>query len=252
MGDLTTLKAPDGDCEAYVAYPDSPGTFPGVVFFMDGLGFRPTVHRMADRMAANGYVVLLPNLFYRYGPAKSVEISELLKPENRPQLIERVGSMTPHRVVDDAGCFLDFLKAHPRVSKDMGAGLVGYCMGGSMVIRAAAAYAARVVAGASFHAGRLATDDFLSPHHLVSTVRAELYFGHADQDAGMPPEAIQRLELALTTSGARYRSEVYSGTLHGFTMKDLVTIYNEQADERHWRELLALFARNLQNSKPAP
>lgn len=229
--------------------PDGGGSFPGVLFYMDGVGFRPTVHRMADRIAAAGYVVLLPNMFYRYGPAQRVNIAELFKPENRPALMERVLSLTPERLVRDAGRFLEFLAAHPRVTPGSMVGLTGYCMGGGMVMRTAAAYPARVGAGGCFHAGRLATDDITSPHYLAGAIKAELYFGHADKDTGMPPEAIEKLEQSLKSAGVKFRSELYAGALHGYTMADLVTIYDKEADERHFRELLALFARTLSHGR---
>ncbi len=244
-GKTVTITAADGACEAYVAVPEAAGHCPGVIFYMDGVGFRPTVHRMADRIAAAGYVVLLPNMFYRYGPAQPVNIAELFKPENRPALMERVQSITPERLVRDARVFLDMLESHPRVAAGSKVGLTGYCMGGAMVMRTAAAYPGRVGAGGAFHAGRLATDDIASPHYLAGAIKAELYFGHADKDAGMPPEAIEKLEQSLTAGGVKFRSELYSGALHGYTMADLVTIYDKDADERHYRELLALFARTL-------
>lgn len=244
-GKLITIAASDGACEAYVAEPRDGGTYPGVLFYMDGVGFRPTVHRMADRIAAAGYVVLLPNMFYRIGPAQPVVIAELFKPENRPALMERVMSITPERLVRDAGNFLDVLAAHPRVTPGAKVGLTGYCMGGGMVMRTAAAFPRRVGAGGCFHAGRLATGDITSPHYLAGAIKAELYFGHADKDTGMPPEAIEKLEQSLTAGAVTFRSELYAGALHGYTMADLTTIYDKAADDRHYRELLALFARLL-------
>ena len=244
-GKLITIKAADGDCEAYLAQPGSGGPFPGVVFFMDGIGFRPTVHKMADRLAEAGYVVLLPNLFYRYGPAEPVVIAEIFKPENRPKLMERVMSLTPERVVRDAGTFLTFLTGQTDVAPGSKVGLTGYCMGGAMVMRTAAAYADRIGAGGAFHGGGLATNDPTSPHHLAAAIKGELYFGHADKDPFMTPESIDLLEKTLATAGVRFRSELYAGAMHGYTMVDLPTIYDEAAAERHWRALLGLFSRTL-------
>jgi carboxymethylenebutenolidase len=238
------IETPDGACDSYIAYPDSGGPFPAVLFFMDGIGIRPVLQRMVDRIAASGYYVLLPNLFYRHGRAPLFEVAEILKPENRPRLMQFVQSLTPELVLRDAGVFLDFLDAQRQVKAGSRVGLTGYCMGGSMTVRTAAQYAARVAAAASFHGGRLVTDDPNSPHRLVERITAELYFGHADQDQGMPAAHIAQLEAALQAARIRYRSELYSGARHGFTMSDL-PVYDQAACERHWDRLFDLFERTL-------
>ena len=213
---------------------------------MDGIGIRPVLHRMADRIAADGYYVLLPNLFYRRGRAALSDAAEILKPENRLKLMDLVLSVTPDRVVRDAEGFFRFLSAQKDASAGSKVGLTGYCMGGSMVVRIAAHHADRVAAAASFHGGRLVTDAPDSPHRLLGRITTELYFGHADHDQGMPVEAIARLEEALKAAGARYRTELYTGALHGFTMADL-PVYNQAACEQHWDRLLDLLRRNLKS-----
>jgi len=238
------VELSDGRCDCYLAYPDEGGPFPAVLFFMDGFGLRPVLHRMADRIAAWGLCVLQPNLLYRHGRAPLFEVAEILKPENRPRLMQLVQSLTPELVLRDAGVFLDFLDAQRQVKAGGRVGLAGYCMGGSMTVRAAAQYAARVAAAASFHGSRLVTDAPDSPHRLVERITAELYFGHADQDQGMPAAHIAQLEEALQAARIRYRSELYIGARHGFTMSDL-PVYDQAACERHWDRLLDLFERTL-------
>lgn len=239
--DITT---PDGVCDSYVSYPDAGGPYPAVLFYMDGIGFRPVLHRMADRIAARGYYVLLPNMFYRLGRAVQVEAADVLKPENRPKLMERVQSMTPERVLRDAEAFLEFLDVRPEVRPGGRIGLTGYCMGGGMALRTAVRFPDRVAAAASFHGGRLATDAPDSPHRGVGRITAELYFGHADQDQSMPPADITRLDEALTAAKVRYQAELYEGALHGFTMTDL-PVYDKAAEDKHWHRLLALYERTL-------
>jgi carboxymethylenebutenolidase len=117
-------------------------------------------------------------------------------------------------------------------------------MGGGLSLRAAAQLPDRVVAAASFHGGNLAPDDPNGPQAVVDRVRAELYFGHADNDASMPPEQIARLEAALDAAGVRYTSELYAGASHGFTMSDM-PVYDAAAEQRHWDALLGLLARAL-------
>jgi carboxymethylenebutenolidase len=244
IGKTIDIKTPDGLCDSYIVCPNSGGPFAAVLFYMDGIGIRPVLREMADRLAANGYYVLLPNLFYRRGRAVPVDVTELLSPKNRASLMDLVQSLTPERVVGDANVFLDFLGAQREVASSIPVGLTGYCMGGGMVVRTAAHYPERVASAASFHGGRLATDAPDSPHRLVNRITAELYFGHADQDAGMTTEDIERLDEALRKAGTRYRTELYAGALHGFTMPDL-PVYHKAACDQHWDRLLSLFARTL-------
>jgi carboxymethylenebutenolidase len=238
------IKTPDGVCDSYITCPNAGGPFAAVLFYMDGIGIRPVLREMADRLAAKGYYVLLPNMFYRRGPAAPIDVAKILSPENRASLMDLVHSLTPERVVRDAGVFLDFLDAQKEVALRMPVGLTGYCMGGGMVVRTAAHYPGRIASAASFHGGRLATDAPDSPHRLVNRIAAELYFGHADQDAGMTAQDIARLDEALREAGIRYRSELYTGALHGFTMPDL-PVYNKAACDQHWDRLFALYAKTL-------
>jgi carboxymethylenebutenolidase len=243
-GQTIDIKTPDGLCDSYIACPNSGGPFAAVLFYMDGIGIRPVLREMADRLAANGYYVLLPNMFYRRGRAAPVDVAEILSPKNRASLMDLVHSLTPERVVRDANVFLDFLGAQREVASGIPVGLTGYCMGGGMVVRTAAHYPERVASAASFHGGKLATDAPDSPHRLVNRITAELYFGHADQDAGMTAEDIARLDEALRKAQTRYRTELYTGALHGFTMPDL-PVYNKSACDQHWDRLLSLFAGTL-------
>ena len=237
----TEILTADGTCTAYAAWPASAAPVPGVLLFMDGIGYRPVLHAMADRLAAAGYFALVPNLFYRQPGEPRPGGAAMLLPENRPRLVELVQSLTPAIVLRDAGYFIDFLATRPGVAADRPLGVVGYCMGGSMAIRVAAAFPARIGAAASFHGARLVTDAPDSPHRLLPQIRAPLYFGHADQDAGMTPAQIETLQAALLAAGSRYDSELYTGARHGFTMPDL-PVYDAAACARHWERLLPLFA----------
>lgn len=238
------IKTPDGVCDSYISCPNTGGPFAAVLFYMDGIGIRPVLREMADRLAANGFYVLMPNMFYRRGRIAPIDVAEILRPDNRASLIDFVHSLTPDRVVRDAGVFLDFLAAQKEVTSGRPVGLAGYCMGGRMVVRAAAHYPERVASAASIHGGRLVTDAPDSPHRLVNRITAELYFGHADQDGSMTAEDIARLDEALQKAGTRYRAELYTGALHGFTMPDL-PVYSKAACDQHWDRLLALYGRTL-------
>jgi carboxymethylenebutenolidase len=241
------VKTPDGVADAILAAPADSGTFPGVLLYMDAFGLRTRLEEMAGRLAAEGYVVLVPNVFYRHGRAPVVDLPDLTRPENRAGIFDRLGPIMREHTSDlamrDAQAYLAFLAEDDRVGNGP-VGTVGYCMGGALALRTAAQSPDRVAAVASFHGGRLATDDPESPHHLVDRVRAEVYVAHADNDGSMPPEQQQRLSEALTSAGVTHRAELYDGAAHGFTMSD-TPVYDEAATERHWERLTDLFRRNL-------
>jgi carboxymethylenebutenolidase len=242
------IKTHDGVCDAYVACPESGGPYPAVLFFMDGAGVRPVLHNMADRIAANGYYVLLPNMYYRKGRAPLVDHNEIFKnPAAREKLMSLVASITPDGLVADAGVFLEFLAKQKEVVPGSKVGTNGYCMGGGMVMRTAAAYPDRIGAGASFHGGRLATDEPNSPHLLLNKIKADMYFGHADNDEYMTADQIAKLDAALQKVSFSYESELYKGILHGWTMTDF-PIYDAAAGDKHWRRLLGLFGKALKSA----
>lgn len=244
-GTTVDIPTPDGTADAYVAHPADGAPHPGVLLCMDALGLRPRLRQMADRLAAAGYTVLVPNMFYRHGRAPVFDLPEFF--ESRPELVAKirpvVQSLTPELATRDAGAYLDWLATSPLVA-DGPVGLTGYCMGAGVALRTAARYPDRVAAAAGFHGGRLVTDAPDSPHLLVGRITAELYFGHADQDHSNTAEQIDQLEKAMAAAGVRYRSEVYQGAQHGYTQADTAE-YDAEAEERHWRELLALLSRAL-------
>ncbi len=239
----TEITTPDGVANAYFSRPDDQ-PHPGVLFVMDAFGLRPTIEEMADRIAADGYVVLAPNVFYRAGsspvpppPEDPEERSSYFGSTIRP-LIEQ---LTPERLAADGAAYLDFLE-------EAGArgpvAITGYCMGGRVCWWIAVAHPDRVAALAAFHTGGLVTDEADSPHLSAADIKGEMYFGFADEDPGASPEQIATLERSLDEAGARYRSDVYAGARHGYTMADS-PVYDEAAAERHFRELRALLRRAL-------
>jgi carboxymethylenebutenolidase len=240
MIDVTTQ---DGVADAYLARPDDE-PHPGVLLMMDAFGLRPQIEQMADRIAAQGFVVLAPNLFHRAGRAPVVPLDGLDDPEQRARVFERVmplvRELTPERIVSDGGAYLDRLEQVGRGP----VAITGYCMGARQGWRLAAAYPERVAALGGFHAGGLVTEDDDSPHRSAGSLAAELYLGHADNDRSMKPEQIAKLERALDAAGVRYRSELYRGAAHGYTMADTPS-YDEAAAERHYTELFALLERTV-------
>ncbi len=244
----TDLRTPDGAADAFIAHPDDGLAHPGVLYCMDAFGLRQQVFDMCERIAGAGYFVVAPNLFYRDGRAPLVpDLPDLLKPENRERLFAALGpfmsNLTPEGAIRDAGAYLDFLADQDQVS-DGPVGVTGYCMGGRLALRTAAAFPERVAAVASFHGGNLANEAEDSPHRAADRIRAEVYVGHADNDRSAPPEQQQRLEDALTAAGVKHHAELYEGAAHGFTQADTAA-YDEKATAKHWEVLLDLLERNL-------
>jgi carboxymethylenebutenolidase len=243
-GSTIDIHTPDGVANAYVARPDDQ-PHPGVLFIMDAYGLRPTIEDMADRIAADGYIVLAPNVFYRAGRSPIPPMPDMSDPDDRARFFQSLrplmDELTPKRIADDGGAYLDSLEqagARPPFA------ITGYCMGARIGWRIAASQPDRVAALAGFHAGGLVTDAPDSPHRSADKITAELYFGFADNDRSMTAEQISTLEQALQHAGMRYSAEVYDGAQHGYTMADTAA-YDERACERHFNELRALLERTL-------
>lgn len=234
----------DGVADAYLSRPDDGDRHPGVLFLMDAFGLRPRIEDMADRIAARGYAVLAPNLFYRAGRAPVLPMPDMTQEGARAEFFRSVGplmrALTPERIVSDGKAYLEQLAE----LADGPVGVTGYCMGARMGFRIATAYPHRVAALGGFHAGGLATDDEDSPHRSAGALQAEAYFGHADNDRSNTPEQIAALDAALEQAGVPHRSEVYAGAAHGYTMSD-TPAWNEAACERHFAALFALLDRSL-------
>jgi carboxymethylenebutenolidase len=239
-----SIRTPDGACPAHVFKPEGSGPWPAAIFYMDGLGIRPTLFEMGQRLANGGYVVLLPDLFYRAGPYEPLEPKKVFAAGDvRAALAHLLASTDNRRAAEDTKAFLAHLDTRNDVTASR-VGTTGYCMGGAISLTAAGTYPNRIAAAASFHGGNLATDSELSPHFLAPRINGRLYVAGADRDSSYPPEMAERLERALSDAGVNHRCEIYPGALHGWTMIDF-PVYNEAAAERHWHELLALFVNRL-------
>ncbi|MER6348115.1 dienelactone hydrolase family protein [Streptomyces sp. NPDC001595] len=247
QGTAVDIRTEDGTADAYLVHPRDGGPRPAVLLFMDAFGLRPGLRSMADRLAAAGYTVLVPNAFYRVGRAPVVELPEFIDDASRPELFRHIGplihQLTPEPAMRDADAWLRYLADCPAAA-DGPVALVGYCMGARLALYAAGSHPERVAAVAGFHGARLADDTPDSPHLLADRITAELYFGHADDDPALPPEQIERLEKALTEAGVRHRCEVYAGAEHGFTQADTAA-YHAEGDRRHWAALLDLLDRTF-------
>jgi carboxymethylenebutenolidase len=243
------VAAADGVADVLVARPSGGGPHPAVLLYTDAFGIRAAVHTHAARLASHGYVVMVPNLFYRQGRAPVLDdIEQLIGAADRAALFAALGplmaALTPAAVDADAQAWLDFLTAHEQV-REGPIGTVGYCLGGRLSLRTAGAHPDAVAAAASFHGGNLATDQDDSPHLTAVHAGAELYIGHADNDRSMDPEQMGRLTRALADAHVRHTAELYVGAGHGWTQTD-TPVYDEPSAERHWSRMLELFGRVLQ------
>jgi carboxymethylenebutenolidase len=238
------IDAADGPCIASLFHPSGDGPWPSVLFFMDALGIRPALLDMAERLASHGYFVLLPDLFYRAGPYESPDPKTIFSdPEKRAAFAKYPATATHDNIRRDTERFLHFLASQPDV-KQPAVGAVGYCMGGGLALAAAGNFPGRVVAAASYHGGRLATDAPDSPHLLAPKMKARVYVGGAIEDTSFTDEMKQRLETALTEANVKHTIETYPAK-HGWAVPDM-PVYDQVQAERHWDSLLALFKATLQ------
>ena len=234
----------DGACPSYLFRPAGKGPWPPVLMFMDGIGIRPAMLEIGEQLASHGYLVLLPDLYYRSGAYESMNAKTVfVDPAQRKVLQEQfMSKATLPNLMSDARYFLGFLTAHPDARKG-GVGTTGYCMGGAASIAAAGTYPDRVVAAAAYHPGRLATDAPESPHRLAPRIKARVYVAGAMEDASFPDEMKARLEQALTEAGVEHMIETYPAK-HEFVLRD-TPAYDATAQDRHWQTLLRLFEETL-------
>ncbi|MEC9342768.1 MAG: dienelactone hydrolase family protein [Pseudomonadota bacterium] len=235
------IKTVDGVAEAGLFMPSGKPKA-GVILYMDIFGPRPGLDEMASRLAGEGYGVLVPDLFYRFGeyerfPAKTGMAEEASRNILRGMLSETSQAMT----IADTGAFLDTLAAHGMTGL---AGTVGYCMGGARALNAAAAYPGRVGAAASLHGGGLASDAPDSPHLAAASIKGRIYVGSAGVDASFPPEQSARLAQALREAEVDYMIENYVGMKHGWCVPDH-GVFDPEGAERHWKRLITFFDEAL-------
>jgi len=242
-GTSVQIKTADGACPAWVFRPSGHNPLPGVVFYMDAIAMRPALHQMASMLAECGYCVLLPDLFYRFGPYGPFEGKTAFTEEkSRDQIRAMMTGTTQAMTRSDTEVFLKCLEDHNVTGKF---GAVGYCMGGGRALTAAGAYPENIAAAASFHGAGLASDSPDSPHLLAPQMKARVYVGVAGIDAHFTPEEEGRLAIALRAADVDHIIETYSGAKHGWAVPDH-SVYDETASKRHWKKLLEFFDETLE------
>lgn len=229
------IKTPDGVADCDFFYPDENGSYPAIIMYTDIGGRRAVFTEMGKRLAAEGFAVLVPNPFYRAGRAPVYENFKFGEEKTTARMNELRAFVTPAGAARDANAFVAFLSAGKHVKGKIGT--VGYCMGGGLAMRTAAAEPDKIGTVVSFHGSNLASDAPDSPHTLAPKIKARLYFGFAIEDRTMPPEAVEKLRAALDAAGVDYEGETFAGARHGWCVKDH-TVYHEHQAEHAWHHML--------------
>jgi carboxymethylenebutenolidase len=238
-----TVTTPDGTCTIHLFTPEGSGPWPGVIMVPDAGGARDTFDQMGAKLAGFGYVVLVPDVYYRSGDWAPFDMATVFTDNSeRQRLFGMIGSITPEAMESDARAFFDYLAARPEVTGET-FGTTGYCMGGRASLIVAGRVPERVAAAMSFHGGVLASEDSGSPHLLADKIRAAVYVGGAADDASFTKEQAEILDKALTDAGVEHTIEWYSA-LHGFAVPDNAP-YDEAAAERHWAAMEDFFGTHL-------
>jgi len=239
------IKTADGVADAALYYPEGKGSWPAVLLWPDVMSLRPAFREMGRRLASSGYVVLVPNLYYRARKAPVIDGAfNFANPEDRAKIMPLRATVTPEGTDRDAVAYLAFLDAQPQTNRKKKAGVQGYCMGGPLSVRTAAAVPDRIAAVASFHGGGMVTDAPTSPHLLLPKTKAEYLICVAENDDQRDPADKDKLKAALDAAGRPSKLEVYAGAAHGWTVPG-GQVFNLPAAEKAWAELLALYGRVL-------
>jgi carboxymethylenebutenolidase len=240
-----TVKTADGSCDAALFHPAGKGSWPAVLIWPDIMGLRPAFRDMGRRLAGQGYVVLVPNPFYRSARAPVIgDNFDFNNPEQRARLMGYRGAMSNEGIDKDAQAYLAFLDAQTQTSRTHKAGVQGYCMGGALSFRTAAAVPGRIAAVGSFHGGNgLVTQNPDSPHLLIAKTNAAYQICQAQNDDAQNPQMKEDLKAAFAAAGKRATVDVYQAN-HGWCVKG-GAVYNEAEAERAWAGLTRLYKTNL-------
>jgi carboxymethylenebutenolidase len=234
-----TVKTPDGTADCYFVRPAT-GTGAAVLFWPDIFGLRPTMRQMGKRLAESGYAVLVVNPFYRTQKAPTAPNGAATQIKELMPLAQGLNETTH---MTDAKAFIAWLDQQPSVNKNRKVGTQGYCMGGPIAFRTAAAVPERVGAVASFHGGGLVTPNPNSPHLQVAKTKAQLLVAIAANDDQRAPKDKDVMKETFDKAGVVAEIEVYKGA-HGWCPPDS-SVYNEPDAEKAWSRLLALYGKAL-------
>jgi carboxymethylenebutenolidase len=233
-----------GQCPSFVACPEGPGPFPGVIFYMDAPGIREELRAMTRRIARHGYFAILPDMYYRLGHLRF----DIPRRDDRmaPVFLSAMNSLTNAMVMDDTSGLLGYLDSQDKV-KPGPVGCVGYCMSGQHITNAAAFFPHRIKAAASLYGVGIITEKEDSPHHFLDKIKGELYYAFAETDRSVPPEIPGKLDKLLSKTNVKYEVETFPGTEHGFAFAERA-VYKTEAAEVTWKKMFAMWDRCLKQA----
>jgi len=235
------VKTADGVAPCWIHRPGGTGEKPGVIFYPDAGSVRPAMHDMSAKLAALGYVVLLPDILYRAGDYAPFDVKTVFgDPKERERLMGLMAALDRPSAMRDAEAYIGALRVQPGVRSGK-VGCTGYCIGGRLSFLSAITYPNDIAAAGVVHGGGISTDAPDSPHLDVDKLKARLYFGIADDDRSCTPEQQGRLVTALAKAHVRYTLDHFKAASHGFAVDDF-TVYDADAAGTHWRRLEELFA----------
>lgn len=234
------IETPQGTMPSFLVHPDGDGPFPVVLFYMDAPGIRAELYDMARRIAEQGYYVLLPDLFYRFGTIRFPFRND----KTRAIWQAAMANMSNAEVMDDTRAMLDFVDADP-AARGKKVACIGFCMSGRLVTTAAGTFPDRVAAICSMYGVGIVTSQPDSPHFLVKNIQAECYFAFAETDATVPAYVVPTLKSELDMHGINHKLDVWAGTQHGFSFASR-DVYNEETSEQCWAIFFDLCARSLE------
>jgi carboxymethylenebutenolidase len=235
------LPTADGAMNTFVVYPDEGGPFPVVLFYMDAPGKREELHDMARRLAAVGYCVVLPNLYYR--TTRDFWLQERTEAA-MAVMFGLMATLNRHTTAVDTTAMLAYVDQLPQADAAR-VGAVGYCMSGPFVVWAGADFPDRLRCIASIYGANMATEQPDSPHRIAENLRCESYFACAELDRWASPAQVAQLEAGLQAGKVPHRVEWFRGAQHGFAFPLRAGIYDKPSAERHWGRLFSLFERQL-------
>jgi carboxymethylenebutenolidase len=233
-----------GQCPSFVACPEGPGPYPGVIFYMDAPGIREELRNMTRRIARQGYFAILPDMYYRLGnlrfdiPRRDDAMAAVF--------LGAMRSLTNAMVMDDTAGLLGYLDAQEKC-KPGPVGCVGYCMSGQHITNAAAFFPHRIKAAASLYGVGIITDKEDSPHLHLDKIKGELYYAFAETDRSVPPNIPGDLDKLLSKTNVKYEIKTFPGTEHGFAFPERA-IYNTLAAEETWDKMFAMWDRCLKKA----
>ena len=233
------LKTPDGGMATFTCWPDGNGPFPAVVFYMDAPAIREELYDMARRIAAEGYYVILPDLFYRFGIIRFPRRNQY----SRAVWTAIMKNLSNAMVMKDTKLLLDYMDGLDIVKKGPKAN-IGYCMSGRIVTAAAATFPDTFAANASLYGVGIVTSKDDSPHFGIKDIKGEMYFGFAETDSTVPAYVIPTLQAELDKHGVDYVLDIHPGTEHGFCFPSR-DVYNEQAAEKVYAHFIDMCKRQV-------